>query len=76
MNNNWYKDYMSETRRRQEDIKFAEAYRKAKYDPDAPPASKASQRLFSFLGAWIKGLAKRQQKQQPVPRKDYAHERS
>ena len=67
MNGNWYKDYLVETRRRQEEIKFAEAYRKAKHDPNEPPAPKAYQRLFSALGAWMVRWGERLQTRQAVP---------
>ena len=74
MNSNWYKDYLVETLRRQEEIKFAEDYRKAKHNPDEPPAPNAYQRLFSALGARMERWGKRLQELQPAPRKDYVHE--
>ena len=74
MNSNWYKGYLGETRRRQEQIKFAEEYRKAKHNPDEPPAPKAYQRLFSALKSILSRKGKRSQEQQPVPRRGYARE--
>ena len=75
MNSNWYKGYLVETRRRQEQIKFAEEYRKAKHNPDEPPKPKAYQRLFSALGGILSRWGRRSQEQQPVSRRDYARER-
>jgi hypothetical protein len=74
MNNNWYKDYLSETYRRQDEIKFAENYRKAKHDPDEVPQPGLGRRFFSAIGRMLVRSGKRLQKQQPVPRRDYAHE--
>ena len=75
MGSNWYKDYLIESQRRQEEIKAAELYRMAKHNPDEPPAPKAYQRLFSALRAILSRRGKRSQEQQPVPRRDYAQER-
>jgi hypothetical protein len=70
----WNEYYRAETRRRQDEIKFAEAYRKAKHDPDEPPGPSLRQRFFKSLGSWLVREGKRLQEQQPVPRRDYAHE--
>jgi hypothetical protein len=74
--NDRYIDYLAETRRRQEQIKFADMYRMAKSDPDSPPAPKAYQRLFRALGARMVRWGNRLQERQPAPQQDYAHERS
>jgi hypothetical protein len=74
MNNNWYKDYLSETYRRQDDIKFAEAYRRANHDLDEVPQPGLGRRFFSAVGRMLVGFGRRLQHQQPVPRQDYAHD--
>ena len=74
MNNNWYKDYLIESQRRQEEIKAAELYRMTKQDPDSSPAPKAYQRLFSAMRAILSRWSKDSQEQQPAPRRDYAKE--
>ena len=74
MNNNWYKDYLSETYRRQDDIKFAEDYRRANHDLDEVPQPGLGRRFFSAVGRMLVGFGRRLQHQQPVPRQDYAHD--
>ena len=70
----WNEYYRAETRRRQDEIKFAENYRKAKHDPDEVPQPGLGRRFFSAIGRMLVRSGKRLQKQQPVPRRDYAHE--
>ena len=74
MNNNWYKDYLSETYRRQDDIKFAETYRRANHDLDEVPQPGLGRRFVSAIGRTLVQLGRRLQNQQPVPRRDYAGE--
>ena len=74
MNNNWYKDYLQETYRRQDDIKFAETYRRANHDLDEVPQPGLGRRFFSAVGRMLVGFGRRLQHQQPVPRQDYAHD--
>ena len=51
MNENWYKYYRPETRRRQNEIKQAEIYRMWKSgSPDTNKSSKKLQRLVIALG--------------------------
>ena len=73
MNNNW-DYYRAENRRRQEEIKFAETYRKAKHNRDEPPGPGVFQRFFSAIGNMLVRNGKRLQVQQPVPHRDYAQE--
>ena len=47
----WYTTYVDETRRRHDEIKFAEAYRLAKAGLPEQPSSKVRQRFFISLGA-------------------------
>ena len=76
MNSNWYKDYLGETRRRQEEIRIAEDYRKARHDPDDPPAPGLGQRIFSALGGMFVRWGKRLQAPQAAPGRNYAHKHS
>jgi hypothetical protein len=76
--NDWYLIYVIETRRRQDDIKAAEAYNLVKDDPSSHPALKAHQRLFMALGAkmvqWGTRLQARYENLYPTPLRDYASE--
>lgn len=71
--NNWHFHYRYETRRRQEEMKIAEDYRKAKHDPLAPqPLSlKVYQRLIKAVGTkmvqWGQGLQARDGKEMEPP---------
>jgi len=47
----WYTTYVDETRRRQDEVKFAEAYRLAKEGLPDQLAGKAHRRFFISLGA-------------------------
>ena len=73
MNSNWYKDYLLETRRRQDDLKFAEDYRRARYDPDEPPAPGFGQRFFSAIRGTLVRWGERLQTRWAVPGRDWVH---
>jgi hypothetical protein len=74
----WYTTYIDETRRRQDEIKFAEAYRLAKEGLPEQPASKVRQRFFISLVArllnWGFNLLAHNQSPQPATPPEYAQE--
>lgn len=74
----WYTTYVDETRRRQDEVKFAEAYRLAKEGLPEQPAGKARQRSFISLGArlihWGFNLLVHKQGSQPASPPEYARE--
>jgi len=74
----WYTTYIDETRRRQDEIKFAEAYRLAKAGLPEQPEAKGRQRSFISLAArlinWGFHLLVHNQSPQPATPPEYAKE--